>query len=170
MKKSLVAGAVAAALCLYPQLGDAAVQTLQRAGAWEAFGGTSNNGTPVCGMSSSGTGKYFGIKFFAGAQTLTIQLGSSEWRIKNGAKQRVIMRFDTESPWNATATGMHFNDGDAGLEFDINRNQLDQFMREYRNSGQIVVSFPDSDVTSWQGSLAGTDRVSDAFVRCIRAL
>jgi hypothetical protein len=143
-------------------------QVLARFGAWQAFGGTTNSNRPVCGMSSSGNGKYFGVKYFSGENTLTIQLGNSSWTVKNGVKVKVEMRFDQESPWNATAIGMHFSDGDAGLEFDIRRNQLDQFMREFRGANQIVVRFPGEDVSSWNGSLQGTDGVSSNFVRCVR--
>lgn len=145
-------------------------EVLSKAGAWQAFGGTTTNGRAVCGMSSSGNGRYFGVKFFAGDETLTIQLGDSNWTLKNKIKVKVEMRFDDESPWHATATGMHFNDGDAGLEFDINKGELEQFMREFSNSNEMAISFPDQDVSSWTGSLAGTDKIFKSFAKCLREL
>jgi hypothetical protein len=63
---------------------------------------------------------------------------------------------------------MHFSDGDAGLEFDINRSQLDEFMREFRGASQITVRFPEENVSEWHGSLEGTDSVSNGFARCVR--
>jgi hypothetical protein len=145
-------------------------EVLARSGAWQAFGGTTNSGRPVCGMSSTGGGKYFGVKYFSGETTLTVQLGNNQWTVKDKIKVKVEMRFDQESPWNATAIGMHFADGDAGLEFDINRDQLEDFMREFRNSNQITIRFPSEDVSPWNGSLDGTDSVSTAFARCVRNL
>src|SRR5579872_6138525 len=96
--------------------GTADTHVLARTGAWQAFGGTTEDGQPVCGISSSGAGKYFGLKYFAGDNTLTIQLGNNAWTLKNKIKVKVRMQFDNNSPWNATGTGMHFSGGDAGLQ------------------------------------------------------
>ena len=145
-------------------------ETLARVGAWQAFGGTTTDGRPVCGMSSSGSGKYFSIKYFDGDDTLTIQLGNSQWSLKNNAKVRVELQFDNASPWKATASGMHFGDGDAGLQFDISRKQLDQFLQEFRDSNRLSVRFPEEDVTDWNGSLEGTDSVTSSFIGCVRKL
>ncbi len=168
MRLEMFAGAALLCFLAQPVLADTHV--LARAGGWQAFGGTTNSGRPLCGMSSSSGGRYFGLKYFSGNKTLTIQLGSSKWRIENGAKQKLTMQFDRETPWNATGTGMHFNDGDAGLEYDINRNQLDQFMREFRSSSQINILFLGSTAAAWNGSLSGTGSISDSFMRCIREL
>ena len=146
---------------------EADTQTLARSGAWSAFGGTTSGGRPVCGVSSSGQGRYFGLKFYKGDETLTIQLGSSAWKINDKAKQHVTMRIDDNSRWTATATGMHFNDGDAGLEFEINRKELGRFIQEFRAGSEIILTFPDSNASDWRGSLSGTDTISATFNRCI---
>jgi len=65
---------------------------------------------------------------------------------------------------------MHFGDGDAGLQFDISRKQLDQFLQEFRDSNRLSVRFPEEDVTDWNGSLEGTDVVTSSFIGCIRKL
>jgi len=169
MKPSLLIFAIScAALMADTALAD--TEVLARAGAWEAFGGTSANGHPLCGVSTSGSGRYFGIKYFRGDDTLTIQLGDEKWSLKNNIRVRVQLQFDHASPWRGNATGMHFSDGDAGLEFNINRNQLDQFVGEFRDANRMIVSFLDEDVSDWQGSLEGTDAVSNMFARCIRNL
>jgi hypothetical protein len=149
---------------------DCQTTVFDRAGAWRAFGGRCDDGRQKCGISTSGTGKYFSIDFFNSDNTLTVQLGSSDWRVKNGDKNQITMQIDDEAPWRATGTGMHFSDGDAGLWFEINRSQLDRFMDEFRGGDQLIVRFPDSDVSDWRASLSGTSRVSDSFVRCIRAI
>jgi len=149
---------------------DCQTTIFDRAGAWRAFGGKCDDGRQKCGISTSGSGKYFSLDFFNGDNTLTVQLGSADWRVNNGEKIPVTMQIDGEPPWRATGTGMHFSDGDAGLWFEINRNQIDRFMDEFRGGDQLIVRFPDSDVTDWRASLAGSNRVSDSFSRCIRAI
>jgi hypothetical protein len=149
---------------------DCQTTVFDRAGAWRAFGGRCDDGRQKCGVSTSGSGKYFSLDFFNGDNTLTAQLGSADWRVNNGDKIPVTMQIDRQSPWRATGTGMHFSDGDAGLWFEIDRNQLDRFMDEFRNGGELIVRFPDSDVPHWRASLAGTRRVSDSFSRCIHAI
>jgi hypothetical protein len=168
--KLLIASATIVGLALTAGDGRAETEVLAKAGAWQAFGGTTTDGHPVCGMSSSGAGRYFGVKYFAGDDTITIQLGSDKWTLKNNVKVKVEMQFDKASPWAANATGMHFGDGDAGLQFDINRKQLDQFVQEFRDSNAITVRFPNDDVSDWHGSLEGTEVVSNNFISCIRKL
>lgn len=157
-------------ICLTMSIANAETRVFARAGGWEAFGGTSNNGRAVCGISTKGTGKYFGLKYFSGGDTFTIQLGSSAWRIKNGDKQKVMLQFDRESPWNGVATGMHFSDGEAGLEFNVRRNQLDKFMREFRDASELMIKFPQSTASGWRANLKGTDTITTSLAQCIRAL
>jgi len=80
------------------------------------------------------------------------------------------MQVDGEAPWGAVGTGMHFSDDDAGLWFEIDRNQLDRFMDEFRGGDELILGFPDGDVSDWRASLSGTARVSESFLRCIRAM
>jgi len=148
----------------------AETHVISQSGAWQVFGGTTTKGRPVCGMSSSGNGRYFGVKYFSGDDTITIQLGSGTWKIEDGAKQKLKMRLDNNSEWNATGTGMHFNDGDAGMEFTINRKELDEFMREFRASAIIRVDFTGSNAKPWTTSLAGTNAVATVFSNCVRDL
>ncbi|HMK67512.1 MAG TPA: hypothetical protein VK433_03100 [Stellaceae bacterium] len=163
----MFAGALLLAMGFAASSAVAETHVLRRAGIWEAFGGSTTSGRPVCGVSSQVQDKYFGWKYFYGDDTFTIQLGKSSWQIDDGAKQKVMMQFDQNSPWNATATGMHFNDGDAGLEFTINRSQLDEFEQEFRSSNQAMVRFPGSDAQDWFVPLQGVNSVFDAFRQCI---
>ena len=141
--------------------------TLARSGAWEAFGGTTTKtNRALCGMSSETNGHYFGLKLFSGDNTFTIQLGASTWKIENGSKQKLQMRFDGNSPWNAEGTGMHFDDNDAGLEFTVNRSELNTFMQEFRQSGTLYISFTGSNAKPWTISLNGTNSLADTFQQC----
>jgi hypothetical protein len=143
---------------------------ITKAGAWQAFGGTTTGGRPVCGVSQSAGDRYFGLKFYSGDTTFTIQTGAKTWRTENGAKQKLRMVLGGNPPWTATGTGMHFNDGDAGLEFTINRSEIDQFAAQFRNSDSLRIQLSNADAEVWSMSLAGSNAVTDAFLQCIQGL
>ncbi len=161
--------AAIAALIVFCAAGAASanVRVLAQVGDWQAYGGTATNGTRMCGVSTSGEGKYFSVKYFYGDATFTIQLGSNGWRIGNGAKQRMTMRFDNNQPWRATGTGFHFSNGQAALELSVAKDQLRAFLGEFRASNALRVAFDGGAVSGWWVSLAGTSAVSQVFVRCI---
>ena len=160
--------AVAASLVLSTApVATARTSTIATAGYWKAFAGKSDDGTPVCGMSASGKGLFFSIKVFRGDEEITVQLGSSGWKIKDGAKQKVVMRFDNESPWKATATGFHFSDGDAGLEFVVKLKNLEGFLVDFARSQTLRLNFEGSDVEDWIADLTGTAAVTAAFANCV---
>lgn len=148
----------------------AEVTTFARVGAWEAFGGTTNNGQGVCGVSTSGDGKYIGVKYYKGDSTLTIQISSDKWKVNNGVKIAVTMKFDDESPWKARGTSFHMSDGDAALQFEINDDQLDRWMREFRRSNTLIIGFPNDNVSDWRASLRGTSAIADAMSNCLSAM
>jgi hypothetical protein len=170
MTGGILAKAAALAVCLAASSAAAETSLITRAGAWQAFGGTTTGGRPVCGVSQSAGDRYFGLKFFSGDSTFTIQMGAKSWRIENGAKQKLQMILDGNRPWTVTGTGMHFNDGDGGLEFTISRNELDQFAAEFRSSTLLRVQFAGPNAEDWSVSLAGSNAVTDAFLQCIEGL
>ncbi len=143
---------------------------ITRAGDWQAFGGTTAGGYPVCGVSQSTDGRYFAIKYYARDTTFTVQMGAKSWHLEKGASQKLQMMLDGNRPWVATATAMRFGDGDPGLEFTINRSEIDQFAAQFRTSGALRVQFAGWDVAEWSVSLAGSNAVMDAFLQCIQGL
>ena len=169
MRKLFVAGMAAFATYLVPSLGHAETKTLARAGSWEAFGGTATGGRGVCGISAEPGGRYFGLKLFAGNDTFTIQMGTKAWKLDDGTKVDLTMHFDANPKWSATGTGMHFDDGDAGLEFKVNRSELDRYQHEFRTSSTLQIKF-NGAVTDWLLGLEGTNAVNTAFQNCIRGL
>jgi len=162
--------AVLAAVLAAAQLAQAETRILERSGSWKAFGGTTEKGNPVCGVSMDVGGRYFGVKYFAGEPSFTIQMGTGAWKVTNGEKIRVLMTFDARSPWDATATGMHFSDGDAGVEFDIRQGELDNFLSEFRGSSRLRLEFPNRGVADWQLELTGVNAVSGAMQECVSRL
>jgi hypothetical protein len=170
MKLKTIAALAAAGLCLVASSASADVRVLAQVGDWQAYGGSANDGRAVCGLSTSGSGKYFSVKYFYGNSTFTIQMGSDGWKIANGGRQKLTMRFDGNAPWSATGAGFHFNNGQAGLELTVNKDQLRGFMSEFRASNVLRVTFDGASVAGWFVSLAGTNAVSQVFAQCILRL
>ena len=144
--------------------------TLARAGSWEAFGGTTTNGRGVCGISAEISKRYFGLKYFAGNPTFTIQIGTPEWTVTKGEKIGVTMLLDNNPPWHANGTAFVFEDGDAGLQFTVKRDELDNFTREFRSSSLLKVRFEDGRFRDWTMGLEGTLVVNGAFQNCVKGL
>jgi hypothetical protein len=153
--------------CLSGVPANADVVTFKRAGAWEAFGGRSSNNRRLCGVSVSGGGRWFSIKYFEGDSNLTVQLSKDTWTVRNGLQINLNMQFDNESPWRASATTFHMDDGDAALQFTIGRGDVTQWIREFRASDYLYIRFPDSDVEDWRADLTGTPQIADAFTQCL---
>lgn len=145
-------------------------KTLARAGSWEAFGGTTTGGRGVCGISAEPAGHYFGLKLFAGGKTFTIQMGTGAWKLDNGRKVALTLRFDNSPIWHATGTVFHFDDGDAGLQFDVNRAEIDTFAREFRDSSTLRIQFENNALPQWIMGLEGTMAVNSAFQGCMKSL
>lgn len=148
----------------------AEVSTFAQVGSWKAFGGTSTNGKMLCGMSSSSGGKWFGVKYFKGNSNFTVQLSNKSWTVKDGSKVSLSMRFDRESPWRATATTFHMSDGDPAIEFEVGRDQMGNWLREFRGAQTLVLSFPNADVSDWRADLTGTDRIAGEMQRCMQMI
>ena len=62
----------------------AAVSDIAKAGAWDAFGGTAEDGTPVCGVSTGwGDGRALLIKIYGSDPGFTVQLLKSTGTVRN---------------------------------------------------------------------------------------
>jgi hypothetical protein len=148
----------------------AEVMTFKRAGGWEAFAGRSNDGRKLCGMAVSGGGRWFGVKYFEGNSSLTIQLSKNTWKVRSGEQIDVIMQFDNESLWKARATAFHMDDGDAALEFQIDSQQLSEWLDEFQESTILYVRFPSDNVEDWQADLSGTQQIAHAMGQCLQVI
>jgi hypothetical protein len=158
------------AIPLWPSPSSAETRVFSRAGGWQAWGGTANDGTKVCGVSAQGGGRWIGIKYFENEKHLTIQLSKDNWKFKNGAEIDVSMRIDSESPWTATATGFHMSDGDGAVEFHVGIKNLARWMQEFRDGEEMIIDFPDTSADGWRVDLRGTNDISNDFGRCLNAI
>jgi hypothetical protein len=164
--KFWVGAAVFSAACLVVAIAHAEVKVTASAGGWEAFGGTTTNGTPVCGISKDLKEKYFSVKLFSGRDTITIQLSDKEWNLEKGTKYDITMRFDQNKVWHATGVGFVFNDGDPGIEYTIRRQELGEFTREFGSSSGLVLHLAKPGLQDWTIDLTGVKDVKTAFDTC----
>lgn len=148
----------------------AQTRTLVRAGAWEAFGGTASKGLALCGMSTEANTRYFSIKRVGGNDVLSVQLGTPQWKLTDGERKQVRLAFDSKTARNSAGVGMHFDDGDPGLEFAVPAAETEEFLREFRTGTQLTVQFPDANFADWKVSLSGSSAVADAFQQCTKRL
>ena len=148
----------------------AEMKVIAEAGSWQAFGGAAAGGKPACGVSTTGGGKWMGVKYFKGDDTLTVQLSNTAWTVTDNDQIAVTMAFDAEMPWKARATAFHMPDKDAALEFAINADQIGTFMDEFRKSDTLVVGFPNDTVKDWQADLSGTNAVASGMIDCVREM
>lgn len=168
--RQLAAGAAAAAALLTAPVVDAKTEILAQSGSWAAFGGTTEGGEPVCGVSAEPAGKYFGLKQYGGGNTFTIQLGAKGFPAEPEEKMPITLRFDNNPTWRATAIGMRFSDGDTGLQISVKRDEIDRFFQEFRQSSVLRLKFEKSGAADWVLGLEGTMALGNAFLKCIRTL
>jgi len=145
----------------------AASQTspLGQSGAWTAFGGRSDRGTPMCGMSARGPDRSFYIKYFQGNPQLTIQLLRRGWQIPQRRSIPVRLGVPNAGGWRATAIG-----GGQLVEFTIPRDEVPRFERLFRGGSAMQVEFLQGNEAPWRLDLSGSSTVADTFLQCIRRL
>jgi len=144
-------------------------KTLTTVGSWRTFEGKSDDGTAICGLSSETNGRYFAMKKYGGYDTITIQIGAKAWKLPEGEKVEMNMRYDANPGWTAKGTVIHFGDGDAGLEFDVGQPELVRFRSEFRNSNLLAITF-NGALPDWQVDLRGTSAVETVFQECQRRM
>lgn len=148
----------------------AQTRTIVRAGAWEAFSGTASKGGALCGMSTEANTRYFSIKRVGGSNALSVQLGTPQWKLTDGERKQVRLAFDSKTARSNAGVGMHFDDGDPGLEFAVPAAEIEEFLREFRAGIQLTVQFPDANFPDWKVPLSGSSAVADAFQQCAKRL
>jgi|HubBroStandDraft_1064217.scaffolds.fasta_scaffold00162_10 hypothetical protein len=170
MKSAWIGGLVVALIssALVPAADATGMKTLAQAGGWEVFKGVSDDGRSLCGMATSGGGRWLGIKYFRGDSAVIIQLSKNTWTVKNRTSVEVSMQFDDEDPWKAAATAFHMSDGDAALEFQIDSDDLAQWIKEFARSDKLYVRFPhEKNIEDWQADLSTSQEMAQEWAQCI---
>lgn len=151
---------------------EAQTRTIGVFGAWEAFGGTTSDNRPVCGVSSSfPDGRYFGIKYWQGQDRFTVQLIKPSWQIPSGTRVPLALQFDQQSPWTATASGFPATTTAGGfVEFTVPFARLENFLREFRLASTASVTFTQGSEPTWRLTLTGSNAASQALDDCVRRM
>ncbi len=169
MRAGLAGAAIGVVLATAPAMADTKV--FSRSGIWEAYSGTSNDGTKVCGISASGGGRWFGFKYFAGDDEFTVQLSKDTWDIPKGLKVSVTLTFDDETPWKAQGTGFEMQDGDAALQFEVPFKQATKFLKEFQAADAIVIEFPSRKaLKAWEADMKGSHNIVEQFGKCLQRM
>ena len=159
MRRIVLLGLAAAVIAL-GGIAKADVTALLKAGSWTAFGGTTDDGKPICTMSTNGKGLWFGVKYFKDDTELTVQMSHEDWKLKDGNKVKVTMKFDSESPWSANSTAFHMSDGDPALELSIDKANIGPWLKEFALSNSLVLRFPEEQtIDDWRLDLQGASKV-----------
>ena len=169
IRAGLAGAAMVVALATTPAMADTKV--FARSGIWEAYNGTSSDGTKVCGISASGGGRWFGFKYFAGDDEFTVQMSKDTWDIPKGLKVSVALTFDDETPWKAQATGFKMSDGDAALQFGIPFKRATSFLKEFQAADTMVVEFPSQKaLKAWEADMKGSHNIVEQFGKCLQRM
>jgi hypothetical protein len=113
------------------------ISVLGTFGSWQAYGGLADDGTRVCGLAEGGNdGRSMHIKFFEGADHLTIQIFKPGWSIPKGTPVPATMQFVGFAPWNVPAHGFGGH-----IEVHVPFAQLKQFTLEFRAANPIQPHF-----------------------------
>lgn len=150
----------------------AETRRIDQFGVWEVFGGTAEDGLPVCGVSTVWPdGRYLAMKYYSGQQHFTLQAVGRGWKVANGSRLPVVLRFDQLSPWNGNATSsVRPNLPGAVLELTVPFARLDQFLREFRLAYAGQLSFPSGLDQTWALELTGSNAASQTMDVCIKRM
>ena len=144
--------------------------TLATSGFWRAFGGSADNGAPVCGLQTNfGSGRATGsflLKWFHGQDFLTVQLFHVGWAIPAGVQAPVTVMLDGQR-WNVLGKASTRPDI---LEFYVLRPKVRAFIHDFTAADAMVVTFDAGTAPPWTASLRGNSAVTDEMVRCVLRL
>lgn len=119
-------------------------------GAWQAYGGLSEDGKGLCGIVETGNdGRSIYLKYFGGTEQLVIQLFKQGWSIPNGIEVPAELQFGNFSPWTVRAHGYR-----STVEFVVPLAQLHQFSLEFRAASEYRLTFLTGTEGAWIGQLA----------------
>ena len=161
-------------LATTPQAAKSDYVNLKSKGNWTAFYTVSNQGNPLCGMTTywlnnrDGTAATAHLKYTSGS-VITVQLFKSGWRIPKGTTVNVSISFDNSQQFAVGAkSGIYEND--AYLQFDVKEGTEADLLGLIADAREFKINFPDGDEPTWVGKMYGSREVSDAFRRCAFAL
>jgi hypothetical protein len=158
----LTASAALLGLLLAPGDTVAQTRTIDTRGAWAAYGGLSDDGTPVCGLRALGNDRQLHLKYFRGETHLVVQAFRESWAVPDGVSVPVRMTIDGLFRLDAEATGRG-----TLVEWTIASHVLADFEPAFRAGFSMELVFPEGSETGWRANLRGSNATLRAFVSCM---
>ena len=154
-------------LAAFGSVARAETSTLATSGFWRAFGGSADNGSPVCGVQTNfGSGRVAGsflLKWFYGQDFLTVQLFHVGWAIPAGAQAPVTVVLDGQR-WNVLGKASARSDI---LEFYVLHPKVRAFLHDFTAANTMLVTFDAGTAAPWTASLRGDSAVMGDMVQCV---
>jgi hypothetical protein len=140
--------------------------SLGGAGLWSAYGGTTDDGRSICGITTLGpTGKRISIQQTSGQTGIDVLLRKDSWTIPPNTPLDIAVQFDSGGSFSGRAMG----EGPQ-LVLGMSFAQSVPFMRGVRDGSVIEVTFPNGNEPIWAGGLGGSSRSIDLFNTCRTAM
>jgi hypothetical protein len=140
--------------------------SLGGAGLWSAYGGTTDDGRSICGITTLGpTGKRISIQQTSGQTDIDVLLRKDSWTIPPNTPLDIAVQFDSGGSFSGRAMG----EGPQ-LVLGMSFAQSVPFMRGVRDGSVIEVTFPNGNEPIWAGGLGGSSKAIDLFNRCRSAM
>ncbi|WP_270936071.1 hypothetical protein [Falsiroseomonas oryzae] len=169
VKRGLTAILVALASCATAQ---AQTYEIGRFGLWRAYEGRSNNGTPVCGISSEGRERSLHIKYFEGAAGFDVHVFDEGWNIPEEVPVRVAFEFGgtyRSAPLNARGYPRRGN-LPANVQIAFSARGSENFWSAFRLASEGRLVFHTGNEGSWRINLTGSNAATSAMLACINRM
>lgn len=171
MKKLLMITAAAISLAT-----PAFARDVSRSGNWTVYvQGTNDDGTPVCGLRSEGTGQSVFVKWFASKPDgLSVHFFKDSWSIPEDTKITLTVRFDGDefgTQDDAIGGMFKYNNGrQVGVVYSrvVGTSLAAKFLEEFAHANKMAVLFPGSTEQPWVLDMTGSREASEVLKMCIK--
>lgn len=143
----------------------AAQTTVAGHGRWDVVAGqTPDDGSPFCAMTSqTADGRAFHVVWMERDRDLRLRIRNHRWAIRPGDQIPVRVEIDGIHAWTAHARPIHGQ----MIEILIANRDISAWEHAWRRGLQMEIIFLGSAEPTWRFGLDGTNRATDAFIRCI---
>jgi hypothetical protein len=163
MTSRLVLNSVVAAVALVgASSAHAQMKVVSRAGAWTVSAGTSNDGKPMCSMTT--VNDIRNVYFKWTLASFFVHVGKDNWNVPRGAEMPLSLRFDQDAPFKGTAKA-HVSRTKM-IELVIDAADLRRFIDQFGGADRLTITFGGNE-SEWVLRMDGSDTIAPKFAECI---
>jgi len=143
------------------------IKEYYRSGYWTNYAGISDNGTPVCGMSTYGGVKSIHIKYYK--ERVHVQVFKDTWRIPEDTFLSITIGFNgnTWGTLDKGAVGGMMPQSSIGVvSFVIAPESVSNFLENITAADIMWIRFPDGNEESWSAKMTGSRNSVRSLVGC----